>query len=70
MGRREIVPGLNPKPGVRLPMAHSMGWSVPELGIEDFKLMGLPLHVTDAEITDFPDLTFELAGYDALAARG
>lgn len=69
MGRREVAPALNPKPGVRLPMAHSMGWTVPDLGIEDFKLFGLPLQLIEGGVTDFPDLTFGLSGYEALAAR-
>ncbi len=68
MGTRDIRPGLNPKPGVRLPMAHSMGWTVPVLGITDFKLMGLPLHLVDGGVQDFPDMRLSLTGYDDLAA--
>ncbi|MBT8153345.1 transglutaminase-like domain-containing protein [Epibacterium ulvae] len=69
MGMRDIRPGLNPKPGVRLPMAHSMGWTVPALGIRDFKLMGLPLLLTEDGVLDFPDMTLSLTGYQDLAAQ-
>lgn len=70
MGRRDIGPALNPRPGVRVPMAHSMGWSIPELGIQDFKLMGPPLLVSDGgEITDPADLEITLSGYEALEGQ-
>ncbi|QKV18954.1 transglutaminase-like domain-containing protein [Oricola thermophila] len=43
MGRRDICSGLNPKPGSRVAMAHSMGLDFPELGIAELKLVGEPL---------------------------
>jgi hypothetical protein len=70
MGRRDIGPALNPRPGVRVPMAHSMGWSIPELGIDDFKLMGPPLLVSEeGEIGDPDDLEITLSGYEALEGQ-
>lgn len=48
MGVREIGPGLNPKPGWRVPMAHSMGLSFPELGLNDMKLIGEPALIEGA----------------------
>jgi hypothetical protein len=66
MGRRSITPGLNPKPGVRLPLAHSMGWSLPALGLNATKVLGIPLWLTDAGPRVPDDLTFRLEGYDQL----
>lgn len=73
MGRAEIQPGLNPKPGVRLPMSHSMGWNIPALGWQDIKLVGGPCMI-DAGDTQAPygqgeprALRIALAGYEALA---
>lgn len=40
MGVTQILPGLNPKPGVRVAMSHSMGWHVPALNVRDLKLFG------------------------------
>lgn len=67
MGTREIEPGLNPKPGVRVPMAHSMGWNLSALGVVDLKLIGEPMWL-------FPDGRWQdsnpsigLVGYDDLA---
>lgn len=46
MGVEQIAPGLNPKPGRRVPMAHSMGLDFPECGLEDLKLMAEPIRLT------------------------
>lgn len=63
MGVRDIQPGLNPKPGVRVPIAHSMGLTLPGLGMDEFKLLAQPMWVKG---TDWPDATFELDGYEEL----
>ncbi|QDG76562.1 transglutaminase family protein [Labrenzia sp. PHM005] len=42
LGTREICCGLNPKPGQRVAVAHSMGLSFPALGIVETKLLGEP----------------------------
>lgn len=42
LGTREIKPGLNPKPGFRLATGFGMGLTLPELGIEDVKLICEP----------------------------
>ncbi|MCG8404291.1 MAG: transglutaminase-like domain-containing protein, partial [Phycisphaerales bacterium] len=39
MQRKEICCGLNPKPGTRVAVAHSMGLTFPEIHIEDMKLL-------------------------------
>ncbi|APX12647.1 transglutaminase-like domain-containing protein [Tateyamaria omphalii] len=67
MGRRDIRPGLNPKPGVRVAMSHSMGWTLPGVPFADFKLLGEPVWF-DAGGWDQAACRFELSGYDALDA--
>lgn len=42
LGRRDIRPALNPKPGFRAAMAHSMGLDFPELGLREIKLIAEP----------------------------
>lgn len=42
MGTREVSSGLNPKPGDRVAVAHSMGLTFPVLGIACEKLIGEP----------------------------
>ncbi|POF29687.1 transglutaminase-like domain-containing protein [Roseibium marinum] len=46
MGTREICCGLNPKPGDRVAVAHSMGLAFPELGIACEKLINEPAWVS------------------------
>ena len=48
MGRRQICCGLNPKPGDRFAIAHSMGLDFPQLGIVDTKLIAEPVWVNGA----------------------
>lgn len=67
MGVRDIQPGLNPKPGVRVPLAHSMGLTLPGLGLEELKLVAQPMWV---ETCDFPPVDIRLQGYALLAAAG
>ena len=43
LGKRDIEAALNPKPGVRRAVAHSMGLDFPDLGIADLKLMAEPV---------------------------
>ncbi|MCK7612692.1 transglutaminase-like domain-containing protein [Roseibium sediminicola] len=45
MGTRDVSSGLNPKPGDRVAVAHSMGLSFPDLGISCEKLIGEPAWV-------------------------
>lgn len=42
MGTRDIHPALNPKPGFRAALFHSMGLDFPDLAIADLKLLGQP----------------------------
>lgn len=69
MQTRKIRPGLNPKPGVRVPMAHSMGWNIPALGVQDAKLMAEPIWLlSDGSWRKAEELEIKLEGYDRLAA--
>lgn len=68
MGKHPVAPGLNPKPGVRVPLAHSMGWSLPALGVEDHKLMSQPQWLRSGGVLDWEEhVEIRLQGYDILA---
>ncbi len=54
MGTRDIAPGLNPKPGRRAPVAHSMGLTIPAAGLQDIKLMSQPLRVFGGVLDEVP----------------
>ncbi len=45
LGTRNICCGLNPKPGHRVATAHSMGLTIPVLGLSEIKLIGEPMWV-------------------------
>ena len=49
LGTRDIRPALNPKPGFRVALAHSMGLDFPELGLTEVKLLSEPLIVRDGQ---------------------
>lgn len=61
LGTREICCGLNPKPGSRVAVAHSMGLDFPELGIFGLKLIGEPLWLTGDGGTKEAQLDIRLA---------
>ncbi|MEO0543361.1 MAG: transglutaminase-like domain-containing protein [Pseudomonadota bacterium] len=56
LGTRDVCCGLNPKPGHRVGLAHSMGHSFPALGISDMKLLGEALWVDGRGDYDFADI--------------
>ena len=66
IGAKAIAPGLNPKPGVRLPFAHSMGWTLPALGVTDTKLIIQALWLAPGRARTVDDVTITLTGYDLL----
>lgn len=68
MGSRVVRPALNPKPGVRVALSHSMGWEVPSLGIADAKIVGAPMLLQDGALTRAKGLTIAFEGYEDLAA--
>ncbi|MHC0051866.1 transglutaminase domain-containing protein [Actibacterium sp. D379-3] len=70
MGTRKIAPGLNPKPGVRVPMAHSMGLDIPTLGLTGLKLLSQPMRLEADGRAHWAEVEITLRGYDALAALG
>ena len=41
--RCDVGPALNPKGGFRVPVGHSMGLSLPEIGVQDLKLLVEPM---------------------------
>lgn len=43
IGRRDVGPALNPKGGFRVPVGHSMGLSLPEIGVQNLKLLVEPM---------------------------
>lgn len=67
LGRRDIRDGMNPKPGVRVAMSHSMGWTLPGVPFDDFKLLAEPMWF-DTSGWSRANCRFELSGYDALNA--
>lgn len=67
MGQRTVQDGLNPKPGVRVAMSHSMGWTLPTVPFADFKLLGEPVWFDD-QGWYAADCEFKLVGYDVLDA--
>lgn len=68
LGADRIAAGLNPKPGVRVPLAHSMGLNFPDIEVRDLKLIAEPMWLLpDGSWADC-DPTIRLDGYTALAA--
>jgi transglutaminase-like putative cysteine protease len=65
LGTRDIRPARNPKPGFRQAMAHSMGLSFPDLGIQDLKLIAEPVRVDGGETAHIPGLSIRLARKEA-----
>lgn len=66
MGVAQILPGLNPKPGVRVAMSHSMGWHVPALQVRDLKLLAEPMWLLPGGKWERAKLDIRLSGYEAL----
>lgn len=68
LGLSVIAPGLNPKPGVRVPLAHSMGLNFPALGVADLKLIGEPMWLDDTGAWHDAEPRIRLGGYELLVA--
>ncbi|MGR3650036.1 MAG: transglutaminase-like domain-containing protein [Shimia sp.] len=66
MDVREIAPALNPKPGVRVAMSHSMGRNFPDLDVKDLKLLAEPMWKLNDGSWERAVLDIRLDGYDAL----
>lgn len=66
MGRTDIAAGLNPKPGVRVPMAHSMGHSLPALGLSGLKILSQPMWLGDDGKASRAEVEISLDGWEAL----
>jgi len=60
LGTRDIKPGLNPKPGVRYAISHSMGWDIPALGVRDAMLLCEPMWVQPNGSLSYGELSIRL----------
>ena len=60
MGAGEIRARLNPKPGERVALAHSMGLDFPEAGIGQLKLLAEPVWVDSNGRTEKADVTIRM----------
>jgi len=60
MSKEDICCGLNPKPGSRVALAHSMGLAFPELGIFEEKLIAEPVVVSDEGTIRLHDLEIRM----------
>lgn len=67
LGTRNIRPGLNPKPGFRAALSHSMGLDFPALSVAELKRLSDPVEVLEGRVTRLDDLRIRLA-HPALAA--
>lgn len=65
LGTTEICCGLNPKPGARVAIGHSMGLDFPDLGIEAMKLLAEPVWVNGTGDAAPASLTIRLSEAEA-----
>lgn len=62
LGTRQIAPGLNPKPGKRFALGHSMGLSFAGLGLNDVKLVSEPMWIAEDGRLEPAELDIRCAG--------
>ncbi len=67
LGLREIAPGLNPKPGYRVALSHSMGLAFPVLRVDCLKLAAEPVWIDETGDTANGDLVIRSANRPAPA---
>lgn len=68
LGLSEIRSGLNPKPGRRVAVGHSMGLDFPDLNILAMKLLAEPVWIDDAGTIAPAEPEIRLAADDLIAA--
>jgi len=68
MGTNKVAPGLNPKPGVRVPMSHSFSIALAEIGVEYARVLIELTWRDSAGSWRDAETRIHLAGYEALAA--
>lgn len=68
LGTREVRSGLNPRPGTRVAIGHSMGLDFPELGIRAMKLLAEPVWVDGAGHVEKARVAIRLDAAGAQAA--
>ncbi len=69
MGRRDIIPALNPKGGFRLPVGHSMGLVLPGSGEDDLKLLSEPMALMPDGPARFSNRRITLHTYQRAKAK-
>ncbi|MBV6657282.1 MAG: transglutaminase domain-containing protein [Devosiaceae bacterium] len=67
LGTKTVAPALNPKPGWRYALSHSMGWDIPALRVRELKLLSEPMWVDGAGAASYTDLTIVSDGAPAAA---
>jgi hypothetical protein len=68
MGTRDVCCGLNPKPGDRVAVAHSMGLNFPALGIACEKLISEPAWISGDGRLEKSEVTIRRAIIETVAA--
>ncbi|MEX5728423.1 hypothetical protein Ga0609869_001776 [Rhodovulum iodosum] len=63
MGRSDIGPGQNPRPGLRVPLAHSMGHDLPALGISELKILSQPMRQAPDGGLDWAEVDIRLTNW-------
>jgi hypothetical protein len=69
LGTRDVRPGLDPKPGRRFALFHSMGLDFPDLGIEEMKALIEPVALAGGRVLDFARPDIRLSGVARDGAR-
>lgn len=70
LGTTDIRPGLNPKPGERIALAHSMGLDFPRLNVAGMKLLAEPVWIdADGTVTE-ADVAIHLTRDEPTASAG
>ncbi|WP_421853421.1 transglutaminase domain-containing protein [Oricola sp.] len=67
LGTREVCCGLNPKPGNRVAVAHSMGLEFAALGITGMKLLGEPIWIGPGDEFELATVKIRMSEPDARA---
>jgi hypothetical protein len=60
LGTRQIGSGLNPKPGSRVALAHSMGLDFPSAGVSTLKLLAEPVWIGENGRIEKADVTIRM----------
>lgn len=64
MGTNDIRPGLNPKPGFRVALSHSMGLDFPAAGVRNLKVLAEAQWINPDGTTEWADVAIRSDCYD------